>query len=166
MFKRFSLLFAFFFVSLSQAEIKRFIELEKGKIYRGSQPTEDQDYRTLKSLGVKTIVNLRWDTSVEKSKEMAKKYGFKFINLPMKASEWPKNEIVDTALKNIKSRANQPVFLHCQHGKDRTGLIGALYRVETQKWDAKEARQEWIEMGFSVRWLRELDNYFLERTAN
>jgi tyrosine-protein phosphatase SIW14 len=162
---RLFLIIAFFLGSLAQAEIQRFIELEEGKIYRGSQPTEDQDYRLLKSLGVKTIVNLRWDTSVEKSKEMAKKYGFKFINLPMKASEWPNNETVDTALKNIKSRAHQPVFLHCQHGKDRTGLIAALYRVETQKWEPNDARQEWIGMGFSVKWLRELDKYFLQRTG-
>lgn len=158
------ILLSVLFSCLSQAEIVRFQELEKGQIFRGSQPKDDQDYRDLKRRGVKTIVNLRWDVSVEKSKEMAKKYGFKFINLPMKATDWPEKTTVNKALKTIATPGLQPVYLHCQHGKDRTGLIAALYRVETQGWSAKDARKEWIEMGFSVRFLRALDEYFVGRT--
>jgi protein tyrosine/serine phosphatase len=155
-----TLLFSVF----SQAEIVRFQELEKGRIFRGSQPADEQDYQRLKRLGVKTIVNLRWDTTVEKSQEMAKKYGFKFVNFPIKATDWPSSSKVNQVLKTISTPGLQPVYLHCQHGKDRTGLISALYRVESQGWSAEDAHEEWVEMGFSVKFLRALDQYFLGRT--
>ncbi len=161
-------LLAFLLVFLSfqflSAEIVRYKELEKGKIWRGGQPKTEDDYLMLKKQGIKTIVNLRWDESVETSKQMARKHGFKFINVPMKATDQPDEKNVNKVLNALRNPNNQPVFLHCQHGKDRTGLISALYRVEFQNWYASQAREEWISMGFAVRFLRKLDQYFLDRT--
>ncbi len=154
-------LFSFQFLS---AEIVRYNELEKGKIWRGGQPKTEDDYLMLKKQGIKTIINLRWDESVETSKQMARKHRFKFINVPMKATDQPDEKNVNKVLNALRNPNNQPVFLHCQHGKDRTGLISALYRVEFQNWRATQARDEWINMGFSVRFLRKLDQYFLDRT--
>jgi len=161
-------LLAFLLITLtfqfSSAEIVRYKELEKGKIWRGGQPKNEEDYLQLKKQGIKTIINLRWDISVEESKKQAHKHGFKFINVPMKATDQPDEKNVNKVLNALRNPSNQPVFLHCQHGKDRTGLISALYRVEFQNWYASQAREEWINMGFAVRFLRKLDQYFLDRT--
>jgi protein tyrosine/serine phosphatase len=38
--------------------------------------------------------------------------------------------------------ARAPVFLHCQHGADRTGYLVAMYRVVVEGWDRERAIAE------------------------
>ena len=36
----------------------------------------------------------------------------------------------------------QPCYIHCAFGKDRTGTMAALYRMEMDGWTSDEALQE------------------------
>ena len=40
------------------------------------------------------------------------------------------------------------VYVHCSHGRDRTGLIVGLYRVLHEGWQAKDAYAEMNTEGF------------------
>jgi protein tyrosine/serine phosphatase len=44
-----------------------------------------------------------------------------------------------------------PVFIHCQHGCDRTGTVIACYRIKHDKWPTEKAFKEAMLHGFS--WL-------------
>jgi len=41
----------------------------------------------------------------------------------------------------------RPIYIHCAHGADRTGLMVALYRVLTQNICMNTAHQEWQSLG-------------------
>ena len=53
-------------------------------------------------------------------------------------------------LKAVTNPANQPVFVHCRHGSDRTGTMCAIYRILVQGWNREEAIREMMhgDMGF------------------
>ena len=161
------LLSLFVFISYfeSQAEIVRFLQVSD-KFFRGSQPKTEEDYKLLKENKVDTIINLRWDKSVAKSKAQAEALGFKFINVPLRADKRPADQDIETVLAQINNEANGRVYLHCAHGKDRTGLIGALYRVGEQNWSAEEAKKEWIKMGFAHKILHDLRKFFSDYTES
>ncbi|MBK9294735.1 MAG: tyrosine-protein phosphatase [Oligoflexia bacterium] len=147
-----------------QAKIERLQNVTPG-IWRGSQPTAKADFTQLQQMGIKTIINLQWDSSVETEREIAKSLGIKFINVPMRAREWPKDEDIKKIFNELLNEQNHPVFLHCRQGKDRTGLIFALFRVEVQGWKPWRAYKEWLELGFAQKALRRMDTYFRERTG-
>lgn len=115
--------------------------------YRGGQPTED-GIRRLAALGIKTIINFRGvNRRVLREKRIAEENGLQFLNLPL--SDWlsPKNSEIEKILEIITNPANQPVFIHCKRGCDRTGTVLAIYRIKFDGWTAAEARREAKERG-------------------
>lgn len=112
-------------------------------LYRGAQPTAE-GFRQLKKLGIKTIVNLRSDHSdLEEMGDL----GLKYVNIPTHA--WhPETEDLAAFLKVVTDRSRTPVFVHCQHGSDRTGEICAAYRVAVQGWNVEDAIKEMLEGGY------------------
>ena len=112
------------------------------KLYRGAQPTE-QGVKDLAKMGVKTIINLRGDEDRAQKEEIwAKNNGIKFINVNL--SNWfkPKTSDIESIIKDINLTENQPVFVHCQRGADRTGTVIAIYRITHDNWTAKQAIDE------------------------
>ena len=49
----------------------------------------------------------------------------------------------------IIETGTDPVFVHCQHGADRTGIIIACYRIRHNKWTSKQALLEAKKYGMS-----------------
>lgn len=148
----------------ASATIVRFVEVDPGRVYRGSQPNEEQDYQILKSMGIRTIVNLMHSNEkhyVDYDREMAAKYGIRFVSTPL-PSTWmgkppyinslfskPTDKQIIRALKAIVNPELQPVFVHCRFGKDRTGVMAGIYRVLQQGWSKSDAYEEAREMGFT-----------------
>ncbi|MEK6773122.1 MAG: tyrosine-protein phosphatase [Bdellovibrionota bacterium] len=158
-FKAAFFLTAILFSFTAQAEIVRFVDVSE-KLYRGSQPDSEADYAKLKEKGIETIINLRWDKSVAKSKEAAEALGFKFYNVPIRGDARPTEEDIQKVFKEINSEPNGKVYVHCTYGKDRTGLVGALYRVNQQGWSVEDAKKEWIKLGFAHKVLHGLSSFF------
>jgi protein tyrosine/serine phosphatase len=42
----------------------------------------------------------------------------------------------------------QPVFVHCEHGSDRTGVCIASYRIAVQGWSKADAAREMTAGGY------------------
>jgi len=122
-------------------------------LYRGAQPTE-QGFKELKKMGVKTIINLRSSHSDEK---MMGNYGFVYVSIPCKA--WhPEDEDVAKFMRIATNPAYQPVFVHCQYGADRTGMMVAAYRIYVQGWTNYDAGKELKKYGFHGIW-KDIKNY-------
>ena len=117
-------------------------------LYRGAQPNGD-GIKSLARFGVRTIVNLRMTNDVWLAEEAeARAMGITYTNVPMSGIGRPTDEQVAKVLLIIET-ASDPVFVHCQHGADRTGTIIACYRIRHDKWRNKQALQEAKEYGMS-----------------
>jgi tyrosine-protein phosphatase SIW14 len=111
-------------------------------LYRGAQPKAD-GFRRLAQLGVRTVVNLREDDDLANKEEAeARAAGLRYFNLPMKTTGRPADEQVAKTLAILDNVENQPVFVHCHHGEDRTGLIVAIYRIVHDGWTSERAKAE------------------------
>ena len=117
-------------------------------LYRGGQPT-DQGLTLLVQLGVRTIVNLRDDDSRARAEEAeALRAGLRYFNVPLPTFHSPSSEKVSEILSIISAPENQPVFVHCKRGADRTGTIIAIYRIEYDGWTDGSAKEEAERFGF------------------
>ncbi len=163
-------------------------------IYAGANPVgvdgDAAGVRYLRSLGIHTVVSLQGadvDGTVagrvsnwlhhgerpgfdEIERCAVEALDMTYINLPIRSRRpWGDQdyESVQKALEIFKQATPQaPVYLHCQRGIDRTGLIVALYRVQVQGWTPAEAYAEWDQVGRSrVAKLvtAALDDYYCER---
>ena len=113
-------------------------------LYRGAQPTAE-GMRQLKKLGVKTIVNLRLFHS---DRNKITGMGFSYQHIPVTA--WhPEDEEVVRFLKIATDPNCTPVFVHCQRGAHRTGLMCAVYRIAVQGWSKSEAIDEMTNGSFN-----------------
>jgi tyrosine-protein phosphatase SIW14 len=118
------------------------------KLYRGAQPDAD-GIRNLARLGIKTIINLRTTNNVWKAEAAeAGACGIIYTNVPLKGLGRPTDAQV-TNLLALMETLPAPVFIHCQHGCDRTGTIIACYRIRHDQWSSELALQEARKYGLS-----------------
>ena len=108
--------------------------------FRGAQPS-DQDYRDLAAVGVKTVIDLTRDGR-ENEASLVQQAGMKFYRIPMTTSDRPSEAAVSQFLKLVNDPANQPVYVHCQGGRHRTGVMTAVYRMTQDGWTADRAYSE------------------------
>jgi tyrosine-protein phosphatase SIW14 len=126
--------------------VENFAKVSDG-LYRGAQPTAE-GFAELKKRGIKTVVNLR---SFHSDRDKLKGLGLQYANIDCKA--WhPEEEDVIKFLKIVLDPTNQPVFVHCQHGADRTGYMVASYRIVEQGWSTDDAIKEIHNFGFHTVW--------------
>ena len=120
-------------------------------IYRGGAPTQAGLAR-LKAMGIHTIIDLRCEHKLAmQEKPRAEALGFTWVNLPMGA-EPPTQQQVDTLLAALAKAPAETVFVHCQHGADRTGCMIGIYRVQVQGWSFADAWKEMRRYGFNPIW--------------
>ena len=109
-------------------------------LYRGGQPLGD-GYKYLKSKGIRTIINLR---GVDRGEPYDP--AFTYVHIPIQAY-LPREEDVVAFLKVMQDEESGPVFLHCFHGSDRTGLFVAIYRMVCEGWTKEAAMEEMLHGG-------------------
>jgi tyrosine-protein phosphatase SIW14 len=128
------------------------------QIYRGAQPKQG-GLQKLASLGVKTIINLRDDDERARVEEVeAHAAGFHYFNIPMGSFDRPTDKTIGDILAILNNSENQPVFVHCKLGADRTGTVIAIYRIEHDGWTSERAKSEAKRYGMNV-WQVEMKNY-------
>lgn len=111
-------------------------------LYRGAQPKES-GLQELRKLGIKTVINLRDDDAREQNEEReAKAAGLNYFNLPLSNNGSPSDAQIEQALALINAPENQPVFVHCKRGADRTGTVIAVYRISHDGWTSERAKAE------------------------
>ena len=119
-------------------------------IYRGAQP-ESEGYATLKAMGIRTVINVRERHGEREAVEAA---GMRYVEIPMGFLTKADPAVVRKALSVMTDPANQPVFVHCSVGMDRSGVVVAVYRMEVEGWSKAEAVAEMESFGFHWIWFR------------
>lgn len=113
-------------------------------LFRGAQP-DAKGIQTLKSLGIKTIVNLR---ALHSDKKLVAGTGLDLVEIDFEPWKGPKRADLLDFLKVVTDPARCPCYVHCKHGSDRTGTAVAAYRMVVQRWDKEEAIREMQDGGF------------------
>jgi protein tyrosine/serine phosphatase len=136
-------------------------------VLRGSQPDEDA-LVMLKKAGVKMVVNLRHhsknspspgssysffrrhsdDDEIDEERETAERLGLKFINISLDGVNAPKIEDIDKFVALFADNENVPMYVHCLHGRERTGFMLAAYRMKIEAWTVEQAYKEMLQQGF------------------
>ena len=118
-------------------------------LYRGGRPDMNGLMR-LSDMGIKTIVSFQAEDDRGKNEEiMAEAMGIRnFYRIPLSVDEAPTDYQVLSFLSIVTDKSKQPVFIHCESGRDRTGVMIALYRVVVEGWTIKEAYNEAKQLGF------------------
>ncbi len=137
-------------------------------LYRGALPTTE-GLRELKKLGVRTVIDLR-----ESDGDQAKmaELGLSYEHIPMTAFHVRDDHVVQF-LRIVGEPGHAPMFVHCQRGADRTGLMCAIYRIAFQGWTKEQAIAEMTQGGFRfnhgyqnvVNYVRDADIDQLKRQA-
>jgi protein tyrosine phosphatase (PTP) superfamily phosphohydrolase (DUF442 family) len=114
---------------------------------RGAQPTRE-GFRQLREQGIRTVVALRAGHD-----DGAALAGLGLSSYRIRARQWrPETDDVVRAMKVILTPEYQPVFVHCQAGKDRTGLVVAVYRILVDGWSVDDAIAERTTFGATDFW--------------
>jgi protein tyrosine/serine phosphatase len=116
-------------------------------LYRGGQPGPG-GVSALAALGIRTIVNLRYERDViDAEAAEAKAAGIEYVSVPMYGLLRPKYDQIARILAILDDPQRRPVFVHCAAGHDRTGVVVACYRVARLKWSAEDAIREALDYG-------------------
>jgi protein tyrosine phosphatase (PTP) superfamily phosphohydrolase (DUF442 family) len=112
-------------------------------LYRGAQPSQE-GMKRLQKLGIKTVVSLRAFSS---DRDEIQNTDMVYVHI--KSSAWyPKSLDVVRFLTIVNDNNTAPVFVHCQQGSDRTGVMCAIYRIALQGWSKEQAIDEMTKGGY------------------
>jgi uncharacterized protein (TIGR01244 family) len=138
------------------SELPNFHQVNEN-LYRGAQPQRGGP-KKLSELGIKTVINLRGESEdTRKEQAEVEAAGMRYFNIPMSGLGRPTDQQVERALAVIDTRENWPVFVHCQRGADRTGVIIAVYRILRNQWTAEQAIDEAKRFGLAGIQIRKKD---------
>jgi protein tyrosine/serine phosphatase len=108
--------------------------------YRGAQP-DVRGFADLAKFGVKTVIDLTADGRADE-RAIVENAGMRFYRIPLTTSDRPSGAAVIRFLKLVSDPASQPVYVHCQGGRHRTGVMTAVYRMTHDSWTADQAYGE------------------------
>lgn len=139
-------------------------QLDAG-IYYGPAPSNEREVRQLKQRGVCEVIDTRPKRRIARQCEQhwVRGCGMCYRWLPIDLRPCYPDRTIEKVLQDIRRHhitgKRGAVYLHCSLGRDRTGLIVALYRVRYLGWSQQRAFRAMQQRQFNQR-LVELDHYF------
>ncbi len=103
-------------------------EVVPHKVFRCNHPTPFRLRRMVRTLGIRTLINLRGKTqsgSDALSRESARELGLDFHDMAFESRGAPQRERI-LRLHAIYTDMHTPAVMHCKSGADRAGLAAGL----------------------------------------
>jgi uncharacterized protein (TIGR01244 family) len=126
---------------LDNAKVDNFAKVSS-TMWRGAQPS-DKSLEKLAQGGIKTVIDLRMDgDGIEHESQAVSTLGLHYVHIPMGFMK-PTPDKILSFLRVVTAPENQPVYVHCRQGADRTGTLCAIYRRLVQNWTFEQC---WVEM--------------------
>ena len=105
----------------------------------------------VKRMGYASVINLRQASEpgaeIEASAAAAKAAGLNYIHIPFNTAS-PDAAVVDTFIKAVTDKANQPAFIHCASA-NRAAALWMVKRIAVDKWDVERASTEAAALGLT-----------------
>ena len=136
--------------AFSNVRIKNFGQMDE-RFYRGAEPKKLEDFRALKELGIKTVIDLQAKPEPEE-RGMVESLGMRYVNIPMIEKKYPRPEWVAAFMQTVDAPETGKFFVHCAGGRHRTGAVGAVYRFEKYGWNFDQVYAEMKQFDFYTRW--------------
>ncbi len=128
--------------------------VKPGVLYRSGQLKPDQLAEAVKRYGLRTVVNFQVPSSrVKAERELARKLGVDFMNLPMPGDGFGQEAQFREVLKACDDPSRRPVLVHCARGTCRTGAAVALFRYERDGWTVDDVAAELERQTYRDGWL-------------
>jgi len=125
----------------------RFMEVVPNLLYRGSAPKKWEIIVLKQHFNIEQIISLD-KTSADDIHEQCLENNVQHVIIPINSAITTDKDLL--AFQDVtKLIGNKVTYVHCQHGKDRTGLFIAKYRTENG-WSCKKAIDEAITFGFGI----------------
>lgn len=114
------------------------------EMWRANQPNPRQVAEHARVRGIKTILNLRGDSSKGYyllEKEACEAAGIELIDFRVYSRDMPTVERIFEA-KELFEKIEYPALMHCKSGADRAGLMSVLYMIFRMKEPVRVAKQQ------------------------
>jgi protein tyrosine/serine phosphatase len=154
--------------TITPKEICNFHKVDSD-LYRGGRPT-CVGLAKLEALGVRTFIDLGGaGAAIHHCKAEAEARGIHFIRVKISLPQIVLTGVPDRQVRNLFAdmrSASKPIFVSCSLGRDRTGMVVALYRIKRSEMSFDEAWQEAVHYGYRphFRGLRRALNRYRERS--
>ena len=134
-----------------------------GEIYRSSFPRTENFAFLQKRLKLKSILVLIPEEYPQENLDFMEKANIKLFQVGMSGNKEPfvniPSDLLTKALEVVLNPENQPILIHCNRGKHRTGcLIGCIRKL--QSWSLTMIFDEYRRFAFPKA--RALDQQFIE----
>ena len=141
--------------TISDGDICDFHKLDND-LYRGGRPT-CSGLSKLEALGIRTFIDLAGsEAALHGCGDDARKAGLRFVSFHISLLQIVLTGVSDERLRSLfalMQKAPKPIFLSCSLGRDRTGLIVALYRMKRREISFNKAEQEAVYYGYRPRFI-------------
>ena len=132
-------------------------------IYRSGYPSK-RNLTFLRTLGLRSILFLCPEDYPDSHLGFLEECGIQLLQFGVVGNKEPFDEIPEdvlrAALDAVLDQTNQPILIHCNQGKHRTGcLVGCLRKV--QRWSLVAIFEEYRRFAGSKA--RVVDQHFIER---
>ncbi|WP_277949284.1 dual specificity protein phosphatase family protein [Pseudomonas sp. LFM046] len=112
-------------------------------LYRSALP-HSGDVPLLEQLGVRTVVSFIKDDDAQWLGDAK----VRTVSIPLHADRVDDADVIRVLGAVQAAERLGPVLIHCKHGRDRSGLMAAMYRTVVQGWSKEEALREMQQGGF------------------
>lgn len=138
--------------------IKRFIKVTD-ELYRGGEPSIEDISKLQQLFNINKIISL--DGSIgKKIDRVCKLQEINHIIIPINGTELePIAKLLSYNLRDLLI-SDGPTFVHCAEGKDRTGMVIAMFKCKYLGWSCQEALKEAEKLGFGIGLDQKITNLF------
>ncbi|KCZ55580.1 hypothetical protein HY29_11735 [Hyphomonas beringensis] len=114
------------------------------EMWRANQPSPKKVVEYAEKLGIRTILNLRGESTKGYyllEKEACEKAGITLIDFQVFSRDTPTKEALFAA-KELFETIEYPALMHCKSGADRAGLMSVLYKLLRENVPFEEAVEQ------------------------
>ena len=120
--------------------------VEKGHIYRGGEQEAGPYERIIAQDGIRSIVTLLNEEPDDPHQQiehrLVSEHDLRLLRFPMPGDGRASFDALEATADAIADPANQPVYVHCAAGVQRTGAAVAVYRMRHCGWTLDQALAE------------------------
>ena len=137
---------------------RNFHVVQEGVLYRSGQLTPAAFERVVRDRSIRTVVTLRPVRDSDSNSDawegdVCRTCGINHVRIapPQERADGHEslNHVARAFLTVMDDPANHPVLVHCLAGRDRTGAMCAVYRMEYDRWAPERALEEMGIGGFN-----------------